>query len=431
MSSKVSLITVMLCALAASAIPALGDDFKIDKAELLAQRVSEVLPRSMERYGIELWLVFSRENSLEPVKTAFGIPGTTARGAYLFSLKNGAFRAVAIGADYDVEGMKHWGHFDEVITYGKEGVKPHLQKIVTELDPKVIALDYSRDVTIADGLSHGMRLYLEEALGEGMAKRFVSAEALIVSALGAKLPAEIAALRKAAEVTQQAMAETLSADFIRPGVTTESDVSEHFAKRVKNLGYDFVFCSVVVGPARIHSAPGDTPIRKGDLIRVDCGAGVAGYCADIQRTAYALRDGEEAAPAEIQRFWDVCFEANRAGFRAMRPGARGVDVDTAARGVITAAGLDEYPYGSGHAIGLRVHDVGPYLCPDWPERYGTAVFFELEPNQVFALEPALFADYEPMGGRIHIGIEEDVLITESGAEFLGTTQDELILIRCK
>jgi Xaa-Pro aminopeptidase len=62
---------------------------------------------------------------------------------------------------------------------------------------------------------------------------------------------------------------------------------------------------------------------------------------------------------------------------------------------------------------------------------GNAVFLRLEPNQVLALETTLYVDYPAMGGTINIGIEEDVVVTENGAEYIGTPQEELIVIRCR
>jgi Xaa-Pro dipeptidase len=404
---------------------------QIDAEGIIKQRVDEIVPRSMEKLGIDLWLVFARENSLEPFLSAIGLHNTTARSAYLFYKTGDAFKKTAIAAGYDVSPIIESGLFDEVISYREEGIKPHLKKIVGEINPKVIAVNSSRDVTIADGLTHGMYLYLVETLGEEIAGRFVSSEELVISVLGTKLPQEIEALRRAVEVTQEAINATLSSEFIVAGKTTENDVRAEFTRRVKEIGCEVAFCSVVVGPTRGHAPSSDRVIQPGDLIRVDCGARCDGYCADIQRTAYVLKEGETAPPAEILKFWDVAKQANRAAFAAVKPGVRGVDVDTAGRKVITDAGFPDIPHGSGHAIGLRVHDVGPQLCPDWPERYGNSVFFRLEPNQVFTLEPILYVYYPAMGGTINIGLEENVVVTEDGAEYIGILQEELIVIRSR
>ncbi len=79
-------------------------------------------------------------------------------------------------------------------------------------------------------------------------------------------------------------------------------------------------------------------------------------------------------------------------------------------------------------IGLKVHDVGPLLGPDWPERYGDPVFFTIEPDQVFAVEPMLYVKPEEIGYDFHMGLEENLVVGEDGARFIGTPQTSLILI---
>ena len=187
--------------------------------------------------------------------------------------------------------------------------------------------------------------------------------------------------------------------------------------------------SVVVGPTRGHSDPTGRVIQAGDLVRIDFGITHRGYSTDIQRTAYVLRPGETAPPAEIQKMWETCRTATDSAIAAMRPSVTGLDIDTVARKVLTDAGYQGYPHAAGHPIGFEVHDVGPLLGPDWPERYGSTVFFKLEKDQTFAVEPILYADYAPMGGEINIGLEEDVVITAHGVERLHPRQDALILLR--
>ena len=72
--------------------------------------------------------------------------------------------------------------------------------------------------------------------------------------------------------------------------------------------------------------------------------------------------------------------------------------------------------------------MGPLLGPDWPERYGTTVFLKMEEGGTFAVGPILYAPYKGMG-EIHIGLEEDVVITSSSAELLHQRQADLILIQ--
>ena len=108
--------------------------------------------------------------------------------------------------------------------------------------------------------------------------------------------------------------------------------------------------------------------------------------------------------------------------------AKGHNAKSSLNLVLVADGYEEYPHGTGHAIGLKVHDVGPLLGPDWRERYGDQVFFRIEPDQVFAVEPLIYARPAEIDYEINSSLEENVVVTESGPRVLGTPQTELLLI---
>ena len=399
----------------------------VDHEKIRRERITVLLPAIMKQQKVDAWLIFTRENAVDPLLAVLGIDHIVARGAFLFAHQGGRFRRIAIAASYDVDPIQKTGLFEEVVAYRSEGVKPHLKKVVDEINPKVIAVNMSRDETIADGLTVGMRNYLEEAIGRH-SKKFVPSERLVVSLLGKKLPDEIAALEKAAVGTQRVIAEALTADRVKPGVTTEIDLNRWMEARAKELGFGVAFSSIVVGPQRGHSEPTDRVIQRGDVIRIDWGASWGGYCADIQRTAYVLKDGETAAPAWLTRLWEATLKANRASVAALRPGHTGNDVDKAGRGSLVEAGYPEYPHGTGHAIGLKVHDVGPMLGPDWRERYGDRVFFNIEVGQVFAVEPLIYMTVPEIGYEFHTSLEEDVVVEADRTRYFGTPQTGLILI---
>jgi Xaa-Pro aminopeptidase len=406
---------------------------RIDHAAVRRDRINTLLPRILAEQKTDAWLTVTRENTTDPILKVFGIDHIVARGAFLFARAGGGagaagFWKLAFAASYDVDPIRKTGLFDEVVPYLSEGMKPHLKAALDALAPRSIAVNMSRDVTIADGLTAGMRAYLEEFLGEH-AKRFTSAERIIVSLLARKLPDEIAALETAVKASQAILAAALTSEKVRPGTTTERSLADALAAHAKELGCGVAFESVVVGPQRGHSEPTDRVIQRGDIIRIDWGASYEGYCADIQRMAYVAKPGETAAPGWLTALFDATLRANRAAVAAMKPGARGLDVDTAARQSLVADGFREYPHGTGHPIGLKVHDVGPMLCPDWRERYGDGVFFTLEPDQVFAVEPLIYVKPDALDYELNTSLEEDVVVGPDGARYIGTPQTSLIVIR--
>jgi Xaa-Pro aminopeptidase len=352
-----------------------------------------------------------------------------ARAALIFALdQEGNYHRIAIAASYDVAPLIASGIYDEVIAYKEEGVKPHLQQYIEKYSPQSIAINRSRDFAMADGLTTGLFDYLEESLPE-FKDRFVSSEGLIVSLFSRKMPAEIEAIRKAVEITQQMVAEAFSRKVITPGSTTEIDVANFIRERGKELGVEETCLSIVVGPMRGHGGPTNRMINEGDLLRADICFSYKGYTSDIQRTAYILKQDETDAPEFVKKYWQDCKDANMAALSVIKPGVKAIESDSAGRTLLLKRGYTEPPFGSGHAIGGQVHDIGPLPAPDWPERYGSLSFYPYESGMTMAVEPAVIVDDERLGGEINVGLEEDILVTDNGYEVLGTLQDSLWIIK--
>jgi Xaa-Pro aminopeptidase len=390
-----------------------------------------VLP-AMREEGIDMWIVLTREYAVDPLAADFGVEKAVAKTALIFSDNGAKLEKIAIAASYDIDPIIKTGIYDTVISYRDEGLAPHLEKIVTERKPEKIAVNISEDSPIADGLTSGMFKYLKRTLGDKY--EFVSSENIVMSMRSQLLPEEIEIMREAVKITERILEKALSSDVIKPGRTTEKDVANFIKRLMRNYkvkpSWDAETCpSVNTGITRGHSEPGDYVIRRGDIVTIDFGINLDGYCTDIQRTAYVLREGEDKPPEHILKMWETNVRAIEEGFKQMRPGVRGIEIDSSARGVIVSSGYDDYPHATGHPIGYSTHEIGPILGPNWEDRYGKKVFYTLRSNQVFALEPSVYLFDKKRGGYLRIGIEEDVLITEDGAEFLSTPQKELIVIR--
>jgi Xaa-Pro aminopeptidase len=399
-----------------------------DPNEIRRQRVARLLGDCMAERGIDLWLVYSRESSRDPLGRDVGLERVVARGAGLFALQGGEVRRHALVASYDTSPVEASGIYQEITAYKQEGISPHLKRAFEALQPKRVAINVSRDVAVADGLSHGMRLHLDEILGPGFGSLTVSSEPLVVSFRCRKLPEELESLRRSVLLTQELYNQALTPAIVRPGLTREIDLAAFLEKGSREAGASVAFCHVMVGPCRGHSDPTDRVIQPGDLIRIDFGTFVDGYSSDIQRTAYVLRPGESGPPPEVSRLFEATLRANRAGIAALQPGAKGRDVDHAARSVLVDAGYEEYPHATGHPIGLETHELGPILGPPWKERYGTSVEHPIEPGMVFAVEPMAYPEIPACGGVVQVGLEENVEITLDGPKIIGTPQEALILL---
>ena len=216
-----------------------------------------------------------------------------------------------------------------------------------------------------------------------------------------KEPAEVESIRRAAALADRAFEELARERFTG---RSERELAWHVERRLRELGAERASFPAVVasGPngALPHARPGERTVGAGELVVVDAGCVLDGYCSDCTRT-YAT--GE--LPAELEEAYAVCLEAQLAGLAAVRPGVAGGEADAAARAVIEAAGLGErFGHGLGHGVGLEVHEA-PTLRP------GAADV--LEPGNVVTVEPGV---YLPGAGGVRI--EDLVLVTADGCERL-------------
>jgi Xaa-Pro aminopeptidase len=147
------------------------------------------------------------------------------------------------------------------------------------------------------------------------------------------------------------------------------------------------------------------------------------YCSDLQRDWYVLGEGEAAPPDDVRRAWDAVWASVDAGVAALRPGAAGWEVDAAARESLVGAGYAEPMHALGHQLGRSAHDGGTTLAPRW-DRYAASPFGLVEEGNVFTVEYGT-----DVPGRGYIGVEEDLLVTADGIEWLSTPQRELWLVR--
>jgi Xaa-Pro aminopeptidase len=155
---------------------------------------------------------------------------------------------------------------------------------------------------------------------------------------------------------------------------------------------------------------------------MDFGVEKDAYRSDLQRVWYLLDHGESEPPEDVLTVWRDVWTSVDAGAAVLRPGVPGHEVDAAARSSLVEAGYEEPKYALGHQLGRSAHDGGTLLGPLW-DRYGDAPLGLVEEGHVYTLEYGA-----PVDGRGYIGLEEDVLVTADGIEWLSTPQRELWLV---
>ncbi len=392
---------------------------------LIQEKVQQAVSLLRE-YDIDCWVTFVRESGImrDPMLDYLILSDVTWHSAFIVSRTGEAW---AIVGQMDKQSVEDLGVYTNVLGF-VESIKDHLLATLEQLSPRQIAVNYSQTSEVCDGLTHGMFLTLKEMLAEiGLAAdRLVSSEKICSSLKARKTTYEIERITKAIGHTLEIF--DLVTPYIRPG-RTEKEIAafmiSEVEKRGLGFGWDKSHCpAVFTGPetAGAHYMPTDRPVERGHVLNMDFGVKFEDYVSDLQRTFYVLEEGESEAPTEVQKGFDTIVEAIRMAAAALKPGVQGVAIDKLARDFIVSRGYDEFPHGLGHQVGRFAHDGTALLGPPW-EKYATKPFEAIEENMVFTIEPRL-----KVAGRGVVTMEEMVLVTASGTEFLSKPQTELILI---
>ncbi|NWG07631.1 MAG: aminopeptidase P family protein [Chloroflexi bacterium] len=224
--------------------------------------------------------------------------------------------------------------------------------------------------------------------------------------------AEVDAMRRAVKIAQGALESTIP--FIKVGVT-EKEIASELVMQLLKHGSDseLPFAPIISGgpnAANPHASPSDRGLQVGDLLVVDWGAASDGYISDLTRT-FAVGEVDD----EYKKIHKIVQEANAAGRAAGKPGVPCAEVDKAARDVIEKAGYGEFfTHRTGHGIGMEGHEE-PYMRGDNMQI--------LESGMAFTVEPGIY-----LPGRNGVRIEDNVVITDTGADVLSDMPREMRIV---
>jgi len=376
--------------------------------------------------NVDVWLTIARETSMNndpviPLISNVEFGGMTC----VFITSKG--ESICLASQLDSLGMSQGGMYDEVIDYGLD-FEGGFEKMLQRLQPGTLALNYSHDVA-ADGLSHGLYLYVTELLKRfGCECEIVSAENIIGKLRGRKTPEEVRRLRAAAEATLIILHEV--EDFIDVG-KSQKDIHAFCQERIAAHGWKNAWNAsqnpgVFIGPNPTigHAGPGDRQVEPGDLINLDFGVMVDEYCSDIQRTYYMLKDGETDIPDVYKQDFRNLQDAIDEGMALMKPGIEGWRPDRAARDGLIKRGYPEFKYSFGHQVGRSTHDGGVSMAKLRPGKPTTATRL-LEEGVALTVDANMYLD------RGRIGQEDVTYIGKNGAEFISERQDKIWLCHGK
>jgi Xaa-Pro aminopeptidase len=222
---------------------------------------------------------------------------------------------------------------------------------------------------------------------------------------------EIRRIAEAAKIADAALRQVMEQGLVGH---TERSVAITLERAMEDLGasrpsFDTI---VAAGPhgALPHARPRDVEIGRDELVVIDWGAELDGYCSDCTRT---LATG--SLPDATLEVYDLVRQAQLAGLDAIRAGAGGRDVDSAARDIIAEAGHSEhFGHGLGHGVGLEVHE-----APRLSQRSDAT----LGAGNVVTVEPGVY-----LPGQFGVRIEDLAVVTDTGCTILTSVPKELITV---
>ncbi|NUL82623.1 MAG: aminopeptidase P family protein [Armatimonadetes bacterium] len=284
------------------------------------------------------------------------------------------------------------GYAVRYVWHDSEGYRKALGQFAHDLDlgSAVIAVD--------DETPSVFLLGLQEAIPGAL---FRSGWPTVAKVRSIKDANEIAHMRAAAALTDAAVADGL--ELCAPG-HTEIAIGVALERALAQSGSRLAFAGPIVasGPnsSKPHYEKGHREVQPGDVVVIDFGGVVEGYCNDITRCVCVGRANDD-----VRRVYETVHRAYEAGLETAGPGVPAQEVDRAARKVIADAGYGEYfVHRTGHGIGLSVHEP-PYIVETNAE--------PLQAGNCFTIEPGIY-----LPGQFGIRIENVCLVTESGCESL-------------
>jgi Xaa-Pro aminopeptidase len=391
---------------------------------MLKEKIDQAIAILNEK-NIDMWLTFVRETDVNHDPCLDLLVGTNVTWQSAFIITR-CGKTIAVVGSLDHERIKLTGLYNDIRKYVSSFSEEFIP-ILKELNPRSIALNTSKSDYMSDGLSHGMYELLQDfTKNTDFHQRFISSQEIVSALRGRKSRTEIERIKEAIKLTEAIYAEVSA--FMQPGMS-EKEVAQFILELVQKnnvtTAWEENTCpAVFTGPdtAGAHADPTERKIKPGHVLNIDFGVKRNEYCSDIQRTWYFLRNGENAAPAEVLRGFNTIIDSVQMAKDVIRPGKMGWEIDAIARNFIVSKGYPEFPHGLGHQVGRSTHDGAGMLGPRW-ERYGNVPYLPIEVGQVYTIEPRL-----PIEKYGVATVEEMIVVTKDGCKWLSHPQKEIFLI---
>lgn len=360
--------------------------------EILADRLDNLVPQLMRREGIEAWVLIAREYNEDPiVKTMLPATWLNARRRTVLLFID---RGEALGVErmavarYAVGDLFPgvWNPEEQPDQYAR------IAEILSAANPKNIALNFSNDYALADGLTYSEQRDFSAALPSELRSRLVSSEPVAVGWLETRTDKEMSAYADVMAIAHDIIAEGFSREAITPGITTTEDLEWWYRQRVNDLGLTTWFHNSIeierpkkVSAALMAQGAALDIIYPGDHVHIDFGITYLNLQTDTQQNAYILKAGETEAPNHLQRALregNTLQDILTANFRV---GRTGNDILARSRAQAIDRGLTPIIYT--HPIGLHGHAAGTTIGM-WDKQDGVpgSGDYAMQPNTAYSIE---------------------------------------------
>lgn len=405
--------------------------------EIIDERIETVLPGLMERTGIDMWVIISREYNEDPVLKTF-LPSTwqTARRRtilLIYNPGNGEPLETLAVARYGV-GKTFTKAWDKEL-HGDQWKR--LAELIEERNPNKIGINYSDTFALADGITHTEYDLFLESLKPAHREKVISAEELAVGWLETRSKTEMIIYQQICRIAHEILAAGLTDEVIQPGITTTNDVAWWYRDRIRELKLTAWFHPSVsiqreTSPAldaksSILARHDDNIIMPGDLLHVDFGITYLRLNTDTQQHAYVLKTGENKIPNDLEiamkngnRLQDILTGE-------IAVGRTGNEVLASALSKAKNEGITPSIYT--HPIGYHGHGAGSTIGM-WDQQEGVpgGGDYPIYPNTAYSIELYAETNVPSWGKPVRIKLEEDAMFDGDSVYYIDGRQKEIFLI---
>lgn len=408
--------------------------------EILKNRFENVLPGLMDKTGIDMWILISREYNEDPVlKTMLPAEWLNARRRTIL-----VFYRDKENNSLDKLAVARYNFGENIISTWDKEKQPdqwkRLNEIIDERNPKKIGLNYSKYFNIADGLDKTDFDEFIQNISEKNKVKIVSAQKLATSWIETRTEAEMEIYRQIVTITKQIINEAFSLDVIQIGKTTTTDLEWWMRQKVTDLGLNTWFHPSVdiqrkseISGNHLRSfsdRPVENIIMKGDLLHCDFGITYLRLNSDCQQMAYVLKDDEKDIPTFLKKAFSDANMLQDILTSNFIQGNSGNEILLNSLSEAKSRGLRPSIYT--HPLGSYGHSSGPTIGM-WDSQGGVAGTgdYPLNYNTVYAIELNNTSYIEEWNGDVRIMLEEAGFFDESGHSYVNGRQTRIKIINPK